>query len=368
MSYFDEQFAKIRSKAVNPFKANQDTRGAAVTASYNPLVASASRAVPGANQVMDTVDPMLGTTPTTALNPSVSMAGPGIGENTSAEVSEALLDNPGAFEKAAPGLSAKFDNPFAGEQQIQGMMGQIGDHTGSGNLAAQQYASSVSGRPTLAEDAGVGAGYDLARQRAIRDIQSGAAATGLLGSTYTLGQIGQTSESLNAAQQAAEADYRMKVADYNRLYNTMLGEQARGAEESQRGWFGTGIGGAQTLDELTRGRYGAQGDIAKTQQQMYEDRLTKGSDQALASERARTQRVQDMLGQIAGRAGASSNVLNAVNQAMISGNTEFMSAIAQNDIAGALAALNISNQDQAQQQQATNLIANLISTFGSGGV
>ena len=179
------------------------------------------------------------------------------------------LSTPGAYEQGSKSLisranslssgsdylndvkaAGQYQNPYQAQQDaLINSSSKLGQVRG-GNQANEAYREAQARRPTLSADAGVGAAYDRARQKALATVNARSAGMGAYGGSAAMAQ-GREAVTDLAAQEARDvADYSLRRAGEGRAYEGMLGGLAGSAAGTDISKANTAIAGANTRNSI----------------------------------------------------------------------------------------------------------------------
>lgn len=266
------------------------------------------------------------------------------------------FSSPGVGEQWFNAAQTAYATPGQASQYWGGVQGQLAQ-PGAAEGYWQRNQGLLAG-PTrseqLAQDPGLGAYYDRAKERAGADINNQLAARGGFGSSAGMGLVGEAMTDLEAQRANREADYARAVAgqaDQMRMQQLGLGGQLAGqaqADAMRRLGLGGQLAGAADSSDLAR--------------------LNAGMAAASQAQGLRRQRGRDYMGDVFAPSQLQAGILGQGMEGMLAGDQALMESALAMALGIPREGLNQDYLNQAQHREDIGMVMDIIgSIYGMGG-
>ena len=280
---------------------------------------------------------------TYAQDPNLDMSKPGLEETWGPTVAGQIAA-PGAGENQWAQYGQFYNTPQAGQNYTGARLGvadmgmrQAGEHSGSGNMAAQMFGDfqATAGQ----NNPGMGAYYENAARVGQEGIDRAAASRGAYGASSAMDASAEMNTNLAADRAKNEADYNLRRLSTGSEIAQGAEASQRGWADSGRGWFDSGTGAASQMDQDEQARVNAGMTAAGNSQRLEEGRLGQFTDTLHGADTARGTRVGDQLNNVSGNDANWANTLGASDKALYdnldSATKDYINAVISGDDAAA---------------------------------
>ena len=239
---------------------------------------------------------------TYAQDPNLDMSKPGLEETWGPTVAGQIAA-PGAGENQWAQYGQFYNTPQAGQNYTGARLGvadmgmrHAGEHSGSGNMAAQMFGDfqATAGQ----NNPGMGAYYENAARVGQEGIDRAAASRGAYGASSAMDASAEMNTNLAADRAKNEADYNLRRLSTGSEIAQGAEASQRGWADSGRGWFDSGTGAASQMDQDEQARVNAGMTAAGNSQRLEEGRLGQFTETLHGADTARGMRIGDQLGNI----------------------------------------------------------------------
>lgn len=161
------------------------------------------------------------------------------------------FDNAGFGETFNQNNINQFGQAGQGQQfwnQVQGKFNTQGQYGGP-NLAAESYNRTVGQIPGSLQPS-FDKAFDRAKETAVGDANSQAAARGAYGSSQALNNVGNVITDIEAQRANRASDFALQDSQNQANWQGLAGQQGRAADQSSMQGFGTNLQGIQSFGDM----------------------------------------------------------------------------------------------------------------------
>jgi hypothetical protein len=161
------------------------------------------------------------------------------------------FEQPGFGEAFNQKNIKQFGKAGQGQQfwnQVQGKFNTQGQYGGP-NLAAESYNRTVGAIPGSLQPT-FDKAFDRAKETAVGDANSQAAARGAYGSSQALNNVGNVITDIEAKRADRASQFALQDSQNQAAWQGLAGQQGRAADQSEMGGFGTNLQGIQSFGDM----------------------------------------------------------------------------------------------------------------------